>query len=406
MITELMMAVGYYFANPSIARLVEVFYQAGLKNGGMVPACCITGLPGAGKTFLAEAFGKAISANVIFYQCTAATDSSTLIGDINPAAVVQGRGGEIVTDGALLKLAKADVPSVLVLDEWDKGGPELDAFLLDVLQNRRIRNYNGEQIRLPDSKIWVFLTSNGDRPISDALSRRVRKWDLEKMSGVEVASILGLDPKHDLIRLWECLPSLALSQLQSYVDDFGGVDNVPEHIDAVIMGQYIDLSGIDWDHLGDETNSEAEDEVQESSSSIKNCCTSFVADVEAAGDVVRLARNYIPDGIDNTTLTYKVDTDLDWDYFVAAVDLAKSMYGKINIDIKNVHAYCGEFGLTLTVPRKVLERNFEVVVGKNNNVLIIGKNQRPYVGEVHGLNMIKVTIPENMDEGSFIGGLL
>ena len=121
--------------------------------------------------------------------------------DIKPAEVVRGNANGAVSDGALIKAAKAEKPIVLILDEWDKGAQELDAFLLDFLQSRRIRDMNGEMRYIPDSEVWVFLTSNGDRDISDALSRRVRKWEIAKLPAAQVAKILEVETDNQLLTL-------------------------------------------------------------------------------------------------------------------------------------------------------------------------------------------------------------
>ena len=397
-----MMAAGYVFATNKLTKLVDMFYQAGLRNGGMVPACYISGLPGAGKTWLAECFGKALNANVIFYQCTAATDSTTLIGDINPAAVIQGRGEQIVTNGALLKLANADVPSVLILDEWDKGGPELDAFLLDILQSRRVRNYNGEMVPLPDSNVWVFLTSNGDRPISDALARRVRKWELEKLSGVEVASILGLDPKHDLIRLWECLPSLALSQLQSYIDDFGGADMVPDGIDVDVMGQYVDLSGIELEHLGSEGE---ENECDDSKPEIFSC-TGFDVHVETDWDMYSIASKYIPDSMwDVNSVTYTIKSEADWKKAKDAIAVARK--GGVNNITVELHKDYLPRGAEVILPTSVVASANDIIE-EDDKVLVIDKDHkcRPHVGRRVLGGLVALKVLDIDDATQLIGGLL
>ena len=237
MIVAEMERLGYVFEGDKYPKLINLFYRAGMVEGGMIPATILTGVPGAGKTFMAEAFAEAMGAEVVFYQCTEATNASTLIGDINPAEVVRGNAAGAVAPGALVKLCKASQPCVLILDEWDKGDASLDAFLLDFLQSRRIRDMNGEMQHAPSCQVWVFLTSNEERPISDALRRRVRQWTVPRMSAETVAGILGISLQHPLMRVWEGVPGLALSQLQSYIADVG-TDDI---IDTEVLGQYIEL---------------------------------------------------------------------------------------------------------------------------------------------------------------------
>ena len=241
MIVAEMERLGYVFEGDKYPKLINLFYRAGMVEGGMIPATILTGVPGAGKTFMAEAFAEAMGAEVVFYQCTEATNASTLIGDINPAEVVRGNAAGAVAPGALVKLCKASQPCVLILDEWDKGDASLDAFLLDFLQSRRIRDMNGEMQHAPSCQVWVFLTSNEERPISDALRRRVRQWTVPRMSAETVAGILGISLQHPLMRVWEGVPGLALSQLQSYIADVGTDDIIDTTVVIETRCQYVDI---------------------------------------------------------------------------------------------------------------------------------------------------------------------
>jgi len=240
-LVALMEKNGYVFGNEVLPKLVGCFYEAGLRTDGMVPAALLSGLPGAGKTYLAECFASAIDAEVIFYQITEDTNASVLVGDINPAEVVGGNASTCISDGALIKAAKAEKPVVLILDECDKGPAESDAFLLDFLQSRRIRDLNGEMQYLHDSEVWVFMTSNDDRNISDALSRRVRKWEIDKLPIERVTELLEIETDNQLLILWEGIPELSLSQLESYIQDMGGPECVYGDIDTSVLGQYINI---------------------------------------------------------------------------------------------------------------------------------------------------------------------
>ena len=117
MIVAEMEKLGYAFEGDKYPKLINLFYRAGTVEDGMIPAVILTGVPGAGKTFMAEAFAKAMDATAIFYQCTEATNSSTLIGDINPAEVVRGNPEGAVVPGAIVKICQAEKPYVLILDE-------------------------------------------------------------------------------------------------------------------------------------------------------------------------------------------------------------------------------------------------------------------------------------------------
>ena len=71
----------------------------------------------------------------------------------------------------LLNAITAETPTLLLIDEVDKGDPEFEAFLLEVLSDF--------QVSVPElgtitakQKPLVYLTSNNSREMSDALKRR------------------------------------------------------------------------------------------------------------------------------------------------------------------------------------------------------------------------------------------
>ena len=225
-----------------VAKLINIFATAGQRVGGSIPAMLLRGLPGAGKTSLAEEFAKAVGADLIFYQVTADTDASRLIGDINPRGIVSKDSSKTLIDGVLVRAAKAQAPLVLVLDEWDKASDEADAFLLDYLQSRRVTDMEMNTLYTPESNFWIFLTSNEEREISDALRRRVRVVEVDRLPTDQIAGLLNLPVEHPVVQLWERFPQLALSQIRDYIADCGGTASVREMsgIDPDILSQYIE----------------------------------------------------------------------------------------------------------------------------------------------------------------------
>ena len=338
-----------------------------MVEGGMIPATILTGVPGAGKTFMAEAFAEAMGAEVIFYQCTEATNASTLVGDINPAEVVRGNAAGAVAPGALVKLCKASQPCVLVLDEWDKGDASLDAFLLDFLQSRRVRDMNGEMQYAPSSQVWVFLTSNEERPISDALRRRVRNWEIPRMSAETVADILGISLQHPLMRVWEGVPGLALSQLQSYINDVG-TDDV---IDVEVLGQYIELP----------ENFEVVAKNKTTTAVIEVRCQYVDIDVLATTGADSIV--YV-NSEESMRIGFQLNSVVDWLSFAAKLRgfISPDAFSKdleMNLWLNgSTDGYDG-FIIPIEALRSLCDR---VVVHPDNHVAIITKNRRIYIGEL------------------------
>lgn len=374
---------GYCFNDEQLKQLVGLFYEAGLRVGGMVPATLLTGLPGAGKTFLAECFAKAIDAEVIFYQITEDTNSSVLVGDINPAEVVRGNAGGAVSDGALIKACRAEKPIVLILDEWDKGASELDAFLLDFLQSRRIRDLNGEMQYLPEDQMWVFLTSNGDRDVSDALSRRLRKWEIEKLSADVAAEILGIPHDHQLLVLWEGIPELALSQLEEYIQDMGGPENLPEDIDTVVLGQYINIPR----ELQKKVSSEDEDIVL-----VEVSARDDYWDIEEALMGRPVHSSYI-NHYERTdiTLTFRMKDVADWLDFSNHIGKMVQMDSHLTITAKTSEGIHDTY-----IPLEVIEHLSKKVNVYDDKVAFITRNGKFAVGNLKN-DVVNLDSPEITD---------
>lgn len=224
---------------PVLIKILSLMYKQA-EAGSMIPCALLKGLPGAGKTSTAEAFALAVDANKYFYQCNPGTGFDQLIGQPNLGAVLRQDAAACISDGILIQAAKAAMAGedvVLILDEIDKASPEVDAYLLDFLQSRRIHDSNMEELVVPsDVKFWVFLTSNEERELSDALMRRVRRITVDRPSRSTVANVLGIKEDAALLDVWDLTEKLAISQLRNYLEDGGD----PQNLDLDILSQYID----------------------------------------------------------------------------------------------------------------------------------------------------------------------
>lgn len=367
MIVAEMEKMGYVFEGNKYPKLINLFYRAGMVEGGMIPATILTGVPGAGKTFMAEAFAEAMGATTVFYQCTEATNASTLIGDINPSEVVRGNPEGAVAPGAIVKVCQAEKPCVLILDEWDKGDASLDAFLLDFLQSRRVRDMNGDMQYAPSCQIWVFLTSNEERQISDALRRRVRQWEVPRMSAETVADILGIGLQHPLMRVWEGVPGLALSQLQSYINDVG-TDDV---IDTEVLGQYIELP----------ENFEVVAKDKTTTVVIETRCQYVDIDVLASTDAERVA--YV-NSDESMRVAFQLKSVVDWLSFASKLKsfISPDAFSRdLEMDLwlnGNTDGYDG-FVIPIEALRSLCDR---VVVHPDNHVAVITRTRKIYIGEL------------------------
>jgi MoxR-like ATPase len=163
----------------------------------------VEGPAGSGKTELARAFAAASGRTLIRLQCYEGLDESRalyeweyakqllytqLLRDRIGAAVAQAQNlseaaDRIAAEGnvffserfllprPILRALLSDTPALLLVDEIDKADPELEAFLLEVLQDWAVSIPELGTMRARQVP-RVVLTSNATRDLSDALKRR------------------------------------------------------------------------------------------------------------------------------------------------------------------------------------------------------------------------------------------
>jgi len=121
----------------------------------------------------------------------------------------------------LLSAITSDVPALLLIDEVDKGDPEFEAFLLEVLSDFQVTVPEIGTIRAKNRPL-VFLTSNNSREMSDALKRRCLHLFIDFPSEAMELQILetrvpevGEKLRADLVRMMQALRQLDLKKTPS-----------------------------------------------------------------------------------------------------------------------------------------------------------------------------------------------
>jgi MoxR-like ATPase len=146
----------------------------------------LEGVPGVGKTEVANTLAKILKREPIRLQCYEGIDATKALYDWDHARQllhvrVAERGGEVRTtdlyapefliEMPLLKALRNAGASVLLIDEIDRADDAFEAFLLEFLSDFQISIPEIGTVRAAEPVITI-LTSNRTRELHDALRRR------------------------------------------------------------------------------------------------------------------------------------------------------------------------------------------------------------------------------------------
>ena len=233
-----------YTTDNKIAKVAAIFENAPLRTGRELPVMFLTGAPGSGKTMLAETFAKVVDANMEFIQCYPGMDSSAFIAEPNLSAIIKQDAANAVSDGILVRCLKNSCrnikPTVLIIDEIDKADSSIDSFLLDFCNSGRVTN-GQQEWRRGDGYIYVFITSNEEREISDALLNRCRHVHIPRLDVDTLMKICGLEKDHYLRRVFLSCPNFSIRQAKSYLQD---LEDLGELFDEDLLSQYVNINEI------------------------------------------------------------------------------------------------------------------------------------------------------------------
>jgi MoxR-like ATPase len=154
------------------------------QPGHSARALLVTGAPGTGKTALAEAIAREHGGHFLYALLHSWSGADDLFAGINVPAAVAGDASAVHQPGILALAAQASHEHKLVvvcLDELDKAPESVEALLLDWLQSGRVPVRPGEHLQTRLDRVLVVITSNGQRPHTDALLRRCRRLRMQPL---------------------------------------------------------------------------------------------------------------------------------------------------------------------------------------------------------------------------------
>jgi MoxR-like ATPase len=170
----------------------------------------VEGPPGAGKTFLAQAFAAAARTQLIRLQCFEGITEKQAIGSFDEALQrlfletqtdTPGQHWEklrgqlhtldFFTQGPLFQAVLQPKPVVLLIDELDKVDQKFEALLLEILSDWQITVPKLGTVKATSIPI-VVMTSNQERRLGDPLRRRSLYMRIEHPEVKKEAEILDI----------------------------------------------------------------------------------------------------------------------------------------------------------------------------------------------------------------------
>lgn len=219
-------------------------------NQKPVSGAFLFGPAGVGKTEVAQIVGDVLDTDTFYYQMFPNSKEDDLLIRFG----VNEHGDIVSLDGVLIEMAKflqnnPDKRATLILDEYDKSRPSADNFLLDILQNGRIR-YAGRKYNIDLDRVIVFIISNNFRDFSEPFMRRLPKIDIEVLPVELVIKILK--EKYNIYdeNLLKLTHMLYIVGLQSKLKKPITVQELNQFITAYkILGDKSDINSLIYSYL-------------------------------------------------------------------------------------------------------------------------------------------------------------
>lgn len=169
-----------YHCHPFYAAQVSLLLST---KSTSVRTLLLEGPPGCGKSYLAKSLAKVTNAEFMCLSCYKGMNLQNLIeapSSLALANAMTGRGERnpetLMSLGIISRafLASQDHPVILLIDELDKVETAIDTFFLGPIQDAKVWLESRPAIEANVDNLLLVFTKNFERPLNDALLRRVQ----------------------------------------------------------------------------------------------------------------------------------------------------------------------------------------------------------------------------------------
>ena len=165
-----------------------------------VKCILLEGPSGCGKSFMAKSLAKISGAELMCIQCFKGMNLQHLIEMPSTLGMVNAMAGkeventdDLMTLGPISKafMTSQKKPVILLIDEIDKVDVAIDTFFLGPIQDARIWPESRPPIDANLDNLLIIFTKNFERPINEALLRRVHPLKMSFMDSALERRVLA-----------------------------------------------------------------------------------------------------------------------------------------------------------------------------------------------------------------------
>ncbi len=214
-----------------------------------VRSLLLEGPSGCGKSFLAKSLAKITGAELMCLSCFKGMNLQNLVEYPSTLALANAMAGK-VGDGPqdLLNLgiisraflASQSKPVILLIDELDKVDVSIDTFFLGPIQDARIWLESKAPIDVAIDNLLIIFTKNFERPLNDALLRRVQPIRMTYLDASLEVKVLSPHCHEQLVR-----NLVRVADIMRYSEGSYPFERPPAPEELLKIGKYL-MQLVEW----------------------------------------------------------------------------------------------------------------------------------------------------------------